>query len=185
MTGKPSPEARGALERRTAERLREIVAGAERAAAAVIDEAEGEARRRLAGARDEADRLVVDRLSSLAELTDSLISRAEEIHRQSEVMIAALEEARVGLEADAPARESSPRAAHRSHLSPVPLAVAPEPPDDAGQAPAGGTPAGARLLATQMAISGSSREEIATRLRNGFEIEDTTAILNAILGAED
>jgi vacuolar-type H+-ATPase subunit H len=48
--------------------------------------------------------------------------------------------------------------------------------------PRGGSPAGARLLATQMAVSGSSREEIAERLRSGFEIEDTDAILDAILG---
>ena len=47
------------------------------------------------------------------------------------------------------------------------------------------TPAGARLLATQMAVSGSSREEIEQRLRNGFEIEDTGAILDAILGPEE
>jgi vacuolar-type H+-ATPase subunit H len=47
-----------------------------------------------------------------------------------------------------------------------------------------GTPAGARLLATQMAVSGSSREEIAARLRNGFEIEDADAILDAILGPD-
>lgn len=47
-----------------------------------------------------------------------------------------------------------------------------------------GTPAGARLLATQMAVSGSTREEIAARLRNGFEIEDADAILDAILGPE-
>ena len=47
-----------------------------------------------------------------------------------------------------------------------------------------GTPAGARLLATQMAVSGSSREEIAARLRTGFEIDDTDAILDAILGPE-
>jgi hypothetical protein len=44
---------------------------------------------------------------------------------------------------------------------------------------------GARLLATQMAISGSSREEIAHRLKNGFEIEDADAILDAILGPEE
>jgi vacuolar-type H+-ATPase subunit H len=47
-----------------------------------------------------------------------------------------------------------------------------------------GTHAGARLLATQMAVSGSSREEIAARLRNGFEVEDADAILDAILGPE-
>ena len=62
----------------------------------------------------------------------------------------------------------------------------PEPPR--GATPprkARGSAAGARLLATQMAVSGSSREEIEVRLRNGFEIEDTAAILDAILGPEE
>jgi cell division septum initiation protein DivIVA len=45
--------------------------------------------------------------------------------------------------------------------------------------------AGARLLATQMAVSGADREEIEARLRNGFDIEDTSEILDAILGPED
>ncbi len=44
--------------------------------------------------------------------------------------------------------------------------------------------AGARLLATQMAVSGAGREEIEDRLRHGFEIEDTSEILDAILGPE-
>jgi cell division septum initiation protein DivIVA len=45
--------------------------------------------------------------------------------------------------------------------------------------------AGARLLATQMAVSGASREEIEARLRGGFEIDDTGEILDAILGPEE
>ena len=45
--------------------------------------------------------------------------------------------------------------------------------------------AGARLLATQMAISGADREEIEARLRGGFEIDDTSEILDAILGPEE
>jgi cell division septum initiation protein DivIVA len=45
--------------------------------------------------------------------------------------------------------------------------------------------AGARLLATQMAVSGADREEIEARLRSGFDIEDTSEILDAILGPED
>ncbi len=44
--------------------------------------------------------------------------------------------------------------------------------------------AAARLLATQMAVSGADRAEIEARLRNGFEIEDTSEILDAILGPE-
>ena len=63
--------------------------------------------------------------------------------------------------------------------------MGPEPVSDPESVPAPRSdPAGARLLATQLAVSGSSREEIAERLRNGFEIEDTDAILDAILGPE-
>jgi hypothetical protein len=45
--------------------------------------------------------------------------------------------------------------------------------------------AGARLLATQMAVSGSSREEIEQHLRAAFEIEEPGEILDAILGPEE
>ncbi len=38
----------------------------------------------------------------------------------------------------------------------------------------------ARLLATQMAVAGSSRDEIALRLQEEFGIEDSTAILDEI-----
>jgi hypothetical protein len=66
------------------------------------------------------------------------------------------------------------------HLKPV--ASVPEPQVPAG--PRSGS-AGARLLATQMAVSGSSREEIAERLRSGFDIADTSEILDAILGPKE
>src|SRR5215213_7377789 len=50
-------------------------------------------------------------------------------------------------------------------------------PDAEGPPGASGSgSAAARLLATQMAVSGSSRKEIEMRLRNGFEIEDTSEI---------
>jgi hypothetical protein len=66
------------------------------------------------------------------------------------------------------------------HLAPVePPAGEEEPP------PRRSGSAGARLLATQMAVSGAERAEIAERLRSGFEIEDTSEILDAILGPEE
>ena len=67
------------------------------------------------------------------------------------------------------------------HLRPV-TAVPQQPEAPAG--PRSGS-AGARLLATQMAVSGSSREEIAERLSSGFDIADTSEILDAILGPEE
>ncbi|HEX8690163.1 MAG TPA: hypothetical protein VF729_07955 [Solirubrobacterales bacterium] len=63
-------------------------------------------------------------------------------------------------------------------LRPVQSAPEPEPPRRSASA-------GARLLATQMAISGASREEIEERLRNGFDIADAGEILEAILGPEE
>ena len=67
---------------------------------------------------------------------------------------------------------------------PVLRAVEPAPAPEELPATNGGS-AAARLLATQMAVSGSSRTEIELRLREGFEIEDTGEILDAILGPEE
>lgn len=75
-----------------------------------------------------------------------------------------------------PSPASQPREPHLRPVTEPGVAPAPGPRSGA---------AGARLLATQMAVSGSSREEIAARLRSSFEIEDTSEILDAILGPED
>jgi hypothetical protein len=167
---KPLSPASGA-----AERIATIIDAAERAASTVIDDAEAQARRCLEEAHAEADRIVADRLAALTDVTESLVEQAEEIRRRSERLLAVLDAApsgQDGFEAE-PEPEPGPR------LSAV-AAV-----EDLAPEVNGDTPAGARLLATQMAVSGSSREEIETRLRTGFEIEDTASILDAILGPEE
>lgn len=167
--------------REAAERIERVVEAAERAAETVIDDAEKRATAYLADAQAEADRVVSERLGSLSELTDTLLGQAESIKRQTEGLLAALEQAKAEIGADdggLPLFEDPPRE-RTSHLTAVAEPEDPEP--DAGL----GSPAGARLLATQMAVSGNSREEIELRLRNGFEIDDTTAILDAILGPEE
>jgi hypothetical protein len=75
-----------------------------------------------------------------------------------------------------------------------PPAPAPEPPPAQTSAPpyrpatqpgqASGPTAsdGARLLAAQMAVAGSTRNEIETRLRDEFGIQDAAPILDGILG---
>jgi hypothetical protein len=175
----------------TAERLAAIVEAAERAAVTVIDDAEAQARRRLEEAQVEADRLVADRLASVAELTDSLVAQAAAIRDQSKQLLASLAEAKRRIEVEggaeiaaAEAPVEPPRAPHLSAVEPV---AEPTAPRMSELRPGGGegSAAGARLLATQMAVSGSSREEIEARLRNGFEIEDTASILDAILGPEE
>jgi vacuolar-type H+-ATPase subunit H len=184
----------------TAERLAAIVEAAERAAVTVIDDAEKQAQRQLEQARTEADRLLEERIGSLAELTDSLLAQAEAIRAQSEQLLGSLAEAKRQLAAEdgdeVAVASSGPRPVRGSHLSavaPVEVEPAPGPQPLAVErrgAPSSadadtGTAAGARLLATQMAVSGNSREEIEQRLRNDFEIEDTASILDAILGTEE
>lgn len=192
MRRKDRPEPPQSLATSTAERLAAIVEAAERAAVAVIDDAEKQGRARLEEAQVEADRIVADRLDSLSELTDSLVAQAEAIRGQSDQLLASLEEARqlinvesapVGAEQREPERPS--RGSHLSAVAAVEEPAAVESASLRPPAPASGTSAGARLLATQMAVSGSSREEIESRLRSGFEIEDTGSILDAILGPED
>lgn len=175
-----------ALRADTAERLEAIVEAAERAAEGVIDDAEAQARRYLAQARAEADRLAASRVSGLSDLIDSLLAQAMSLRQEAERLQATLEEARVRIDAAEPHGETREREQPESQEEPVVprlRAVA------ADEAPAAESPrsdaAGARLLATQMAVSGSSREEIEQRLRNRFEIEDADAILDAILGPEE
>lgn len=186
---RPKPTPADPLAAGTAERLEAIVEAAERAAAGVIDDAEAQARQRLAEAEEEAEHRVAERLAALTELTDSLLAEAEAVHDRSERLVVALEQARRSLGADAADAAPSQEGPRPNHLSAVDPVEAPAPPRPAElrAAPVGepGSAAGARLLATQMAVSGSSREEIELKLRNGFEIEDAASILDAILGPED
>ena len=174
----------------TAQRLEAIVEAAERAAEGVIDDAEIQARRYLAQARAEADRLAANRVVEVAELVDSLLGQASSLRREAERLQEALEEARARFDGgEGPGEFEQPRP---PEVIEEPEEVRPprlravigdeERPPEVG---ARSNSAGARLLATQMAVSGSSREEIAHRLRSGFEIEDAGAILDAILGPEE
>jgi vacuolar-type H+-ATPase subunit H len=203
------PARRREIEDSTAARLAEIVAAAERAAKQVIDEAEAEARSRLSDAHEEAERIVTERLAGLAELTDEINAQAEALKRQATELQRALAQAKAGLGESGTAEPPAPTGRRASDLEseedfvpaqngdrkPLGPALsivgsrldegpgdAPEPGDESAD---NGTPAGARLLATQMAVSGSSRAEIEARLRNGFAINDTRAILDAILGPEN
>lgn len=186
--GKPSDisKQQRALRTDTAERLEAIVEAAERAAQGVIDDAEAQARRYLAQARVEADRAAEGRIGELSELIDTLLGQAISLRREAERLQETLEAARDRIEDEPEAGAERPAEVEplTPRLRAVENAEAPPGPAAEQPAPSRSDPAGARLLATQLAVSGSSREEIAERLRNGFEIEDTDAILDAILGPE-
>jgi hypothetical protein len=204
----PKPSAKAA------ERLAVIVDAAERAALSVIDDAEKEAQRYLEEAKAHADRIAAERLRETADELDRKGGRALTPPTPAspsppparpvppappaaspqgpppgtpgrEAEDVPVDGEAVG-EADddrnpTPSEEAS-RPVERLKVAPEP-ASPPEEPSAPADSPRPGS-AAARLLATQMAVSGSSRQEIEMRLRNGFEIEDTGEILDAILGPE-
>jgi hypothetical protein len=172
----------------TAERLEAIVESAERAGEGVIDDAEAQARRYLAQARAEADRLSEGKLSEVSDLVEALIGQAASLRQEAERLQAALEEARSHIDGEEDRAPGLPQEDEQPQEPQVPRLRAVgerEEPTPGAPEPHRSDAAGARLLATQLAVSGSSREEIEERLRNRFEIEDTTAILDAILGPEE
>lgn len=167
----------------TAERLEAIVEAAERAAEGVIDDAEAQARRYLAQARAEADRLAEGRFGELSDLVDSLLGQAVSLRREAVQLQATLEEAKARIEGGEPPRR--PEFPQEEPEAPRLRAVGEPEASGSEDGARSADAAGARLLATQMAVSGSSREEIELRLRNGFQVEDPDAILDAILGPEE
>jgi hypothetical protein len=157
---------------RVAERLAVIVDAAERAALKVIDDAEKEANRYLEEARARADRIVAERLREEADRLEGGGDPSAPGQRRLEI------DDGPSVPEGEPADQDE---AEDEDEREVP-SIAVVPPQRSARG--GGGSAAARLLATQMAVSGSSRVEIETRLRNGFEIEDTNEILDAILGTE-
>jgi len=102
-----------------------------------------------------------------------------------------VETERPGLQAVQPAPEPQPPPQQSPSEPPpapagpaaTPSATPPESAPPTGPATGGTSPSdGARLLAAQMAVAGSSREEIETRLRDEFGIQDAGPILDGILG---
>ena len=186
--GKPTDisKKQKALRADTAERLEAIVEAAERAAESVIDDAEAQARRYLAQAQEEAERIGAGRAGELGDLVDTLLTQAVSLRGEAERLQATLEAAKGRLRGDAGSVPEMPEVPERREVqAPRLRAVEPDPAPAAELDSKPSDAPGARLLATQLAVSGSSREEIAQRLRNGFEIEDTDAILDAILGPEE
>ena len=213
MTDQPTPSDAGqptfgdapgqGLAAQAGERVKGIIEAAERTAAAIVADAEAQARKQLAQARVQAERVAARRSEEIAALTDDLISRTEAVRRQSDELLRLLDESQrrlggmvqVPLDAGIPASEppvqggGGPSEGHgaggaEGGEQPAQRLRAVE--TQPGQGMPGRHPSdGARLLATQMAVAGSGRAEIDSRLRNEFGIEDTRPMLDAILGEEE
>lgn len=173
------------------QRLQSILSDAESTARHIVDQAEDEAQRYVDGVRQESDRVVAHRAGALAELSDSLIEHAELLKRRSRELLDSLEsEPEFPLEQPLPAREAFPmngatNGATAFEVAPEPTfghepdqSMPADPDDESGERYS----AGARLLATQMAVAGSSVEDVRGRLVNEFGIADPQPLLDLVFG---
>ena len=196
------PEIRFPLRSRNSRRARSQRAAAPQAPLDVIADQirdlDAAARRVAASIESAAQKLRAEDSSSRGELTasvaDALVDRTAEIRNDCE-RLASLVSRSAKLIAEREGRESTAAVPPPSAPPPPTIVRSPEPrePDqgppaeDLSDTPvpvsaSGGTSEGVRLIATQMAIAGSSRAEIEHRLRIQFGVVDAGQALDDIFG---
>jgi len=177
-----------------ADKVRAIVDAAERSATELEEAARTEARR----IRADAERETEEQLRRMQAAADRLAARADDLEGALEQLAGRVREAIATLREDlrdlraAPAAPGPDKAAKPEVVAePVPevdaelepaVVAEPEPelaePDPA-PAPPGGSE-GARVIALNMALGGSTREETARYLDENFELDDRDALLDDV-----
>lgn len=146
-------------------RVEAVLAAAEEAASAILANARTQGRRQVEDLRERSIAEADKRLRVLASARDKLVEQAAAVSRRQEELIANFDAAIEAIRREAQA----------------PWATAREAGVDQPSGTSGGSTQGARILAIQMHVAGSSREEIERRLSEEFEIDDPSAILDEIV----
>jgi hypothetical protein len=165
-----------------AERVRAVLEAAEQSAAELRAEAAQEIDAQL-----ERAEAVAARLSERAnQIERSLQGIADNVREELSALKADLEELRAVGEGVADARAEAASAAAEPEPAPAPVAaIEPEPEPEpaaprAAAAPSGEGHEGARVIALNMALNGSPREETARYLAENFELENPDALLDEV-----
>jgi ABC-type transporter Mla subunit MlaD len=172
------------------DRIKAVLEAAEQSAAALRAEAAEEIEAQLAKAQtiaerlstraDEIERALQGLAESVREELSALKADLEELRAVGEGIAAAHEEAAETADAEAaPVAEPDPAPAVVAEEH-DPVAEEPEPAAAQPAAPAGEGHEGARLIALNMALNGSSREETAHYLSENFELDDPEALLDEV-----
>jgi len=166
-----------------ADRVEEIVGAAERVAAEIVAEAHAEADRHLEQRRRDAERMVEERAASLTRFTELLAERGNRLEARAQAMVAELEETAIllarlkeGIGRMESPPEQGPHEADERRLDAPTARIAAGAEGQASES--------AVLHAAQMAVVGSSRDQIAGVLRSTYGIGDPDPILDEILGSE-
>jgi hypothetical protein len=179
-----------------AEKVRAIVDAAERSAA----ELEQAAREDAARIRADAEREAEARVGDAPLIASRLAERADELERQVAAVrasVAALEAELKELRGAAPPAEPGPPPAAAEGEPVARVAISDEPddvdariaeaeaaaargPDVPAAESAAAGPEGARVIALNMALNGTPRDETARYLAENFELEDADALLDDV-----
>jgi DivIVA domain-containing protein len=184
------------LSAQAGEQVKAIVEAAERGAQEIRDAAQAEAREHVANVTAAADRLR-ERIEQMErDMTQLVIDLREGADR----LRGDLDGLQAGTDALSTARAASPSAPAPSPPLPEPRAVAPppEPPPEPGAAaaepaaapdppathePKNGDSAAARIVALDMALSGTSREDTDRYLAENYDLADRAALLDEVYTA--
>jgi DivIVA domain-containing protein len=185
------------LSAQAGEKVKAIVEAAERGAQEIRDAAQAEAREHVANVTAAADRLR-ERIEQMErDMTQLVIDLREGADR----LRGDLDGLQAGTDALSTARAATPSAPAPSPTLPEPRAVAPppeprpEPEPAAAQEPAAppdppathepknGDSAAARIVALDMALSGTSREDTDRYLAENYDLADRAALLDEVYAA--
>lgn len=182
------------LSAQAGEQVQAIVEAAERGAQEIREAAQAEAREHVAHVTAAADRLrerIEQMERDLTQLVIDLREGADRLRGDLDALQAgtdALSSARgAAPAAPAPAPVEPPPTEPRAvALTPEPLAAAPEPPAPEPAAtpePKNGDSAAARIVALDMALSGTSREDTDRYLAENYDLPDRAALLDEVYAA--
>jgi DivIVA domain-containing protein len=161
----------------TSEQVRLILEAAERSAAQLKDQAGRDAGEHVARV-ETATGAMLERLGVLQGELDGML---DALKRSGEMLEQGL--ARLREEVQAIAAEDAPpppRQPPEPEAIPEPPVVAPDPPAAASGNGAPADEAGARLIALNMALSGTPREETAAYLSEHYALEDADTLLDDV-----
>jgi DivIVA domain-containing protein len=172
-----------------AESVEAIVAAAEASARDIEERAEADARR----TRERAEADAAAHVQRSAEVADRLSAQAAGLQQQISGLVDQIAALKAGIEAMGedvaapplePARVPAPEPDPAPELAPEPEPVAlqavPDPEPEPAAGPAAEIPESARLIALNMALSGTPREETARYLGENYELENQDALLDDV-----
>ena len=165
------------LSAQAGDQVKAIVEAAERGAQEIRDAAQAEARAHVAHVTAAADRLrerIEQMERDMTQLIIDLREGADRLHGD-------LDELQAGTDELSTARGAAPAASDPEAPAAAPESAAPDTP--APSAPKNGDSAAARIVALDMALSGTSREETDRYLAANYELPDRAALLDEVYAA--